>query len=64
MKFRKRISGMKRKDGTPYSSGYDARIPDKMLIDAGFMASDGSLLEYELQISEDKTKIEIIKKEA
>lgn len=64
MKFRKRISGMKRKDGTHYSSGYDARIPDKMLIDVGFITSDGSLLEYELQISDGKDKIEIIKKEA
>ena len=64
MKFRKRISGMKRKDGTPYSSGYDARIPDKMLIDAGFITSDGSLLEYELQLSDGKDKIEIIKKDS
>lgn len=64
MKFRKHISGKKRKDGTAYTSGYDARIPEALLIDAGFFASDGRLEEYEAQVSKDKKRIEITKKEA
>lgn len=64
MKFRKHLSGNKRKDGTAYTSGYDARIPEALLIDAGFIGSDGSLKEYELQVGADKTKIEIIKKDS
>lgn len=51
MKFRKHLSGMKNKDGKPYVSGYDARVPAQALKQAGFLKDDGSLCDYEVHVT-------------